>query len=304
MLLLALAACGTRPNVPDPDTAAQVDDTPHLTFLAVDNALGKVTRVDTRNVATWTAPLGLGGLRDLALVDEDTVLVSSGEGPVWLSLVDGSVEAALTGFEDVQTARPLPDGHVLLGSAATEDGDVVTFTELDAGGGIVGTPLVLEGYSDLRLARVLDDGNLLFTGGRDGWHVFEVDATGAEVWSAPLPGKGYLAERQADGTTLATTGEDVRVISLAEDGTIARQWGGKDADPVLAEEAFFSGFDAVNADHVLVADWHGHDLTQGGAHAVLYGADGARAWAWEDSDFVQITNVLVLEAVDVEALTP
>jgi hypothetical protein len=157
MLLFALAACASDPADPlADDTAPEVDDTPHLTFLAVDNALGKVARVDTRNVATWTASLGLGGLRDLALVDADTVLVSSGEGPVWLSLTDGSVVRALTGFEDVQTARPLADGHVLLGSAPAEDGDVVTFTELDAGGVIVGTPLVLEGYSDLRLARVLD----------------------------------------------------------------------------------------------------------------------------------------------------
>src|SRR5690606_15244653 len=118
----------------------------------------------------------------------------------------------------------------------------------------------------------------LFTGDQGGFQAFEIDASGAIVWSAPLTGKGYEALRLENGNTLATTGETVTAIEIAPDGTIVATRGGSAAFPD-AEFLWFSGFELLPSGNVLVANWHGHEMESSpGPHLVELSPTNEIVW--------------------------
>jgi outer membrane protein assembly factor BamB len=275
----------------DDGASSPLDDTVSAeppSFLAVDNGRNQLLRIGEDGVVAWAAPLPPGA-RDLARLG-DEVLVSHAGGAVRVRLADG---ARLDGDLDVdvsgvQSVQALSDAGDL--RFAAQDGEVVV-VDVDA----AGTELrrrTLPGYADLRLMRTLPDGHLLFTAtGPD--RAVEVDDAGAEVWSAPLPGKGYLATRAEDGTTWATTGDDLHLLQLDASGAVLTALGGDDAGIGLD---WFSGFSAIpGSTDWLVANWLGHNAWGTGPHLVRYDAAGEVVWTWADHEAaLQITHVLAL----------
>ncbi|MCB9680847.1 MAG: hypothetical protein H6733_05180 [Alphaproteobacteria bacterium] len=294
-LVLLLAACTAAPTdaVDDSDTDADTptayDGPPALDVLLVDNFLNKLVRHDELRDHGWTVTIPPFA-RDLSIVG-DEVLVSDGAGATRHSLVDGAQTWQVTGYAGVQSARPLDGGGVLL---AAQDGTDALLITVDADGVETGRVTVTDN-PDLRLVRVLDDGHVLLTA-TEPQRVRELDASGAEVWSVPLAGKGYVATRDAEGHTWATTGGDARLVVLDTDGTELQAWGGLVDHPDLGLD-WFSGFDHVNDDVVVVANWLGHGTWGTGPHVVAFDATNAVAWSWADHDALkQVTNVLVLDA--------
>ncbi|MBK9757107.1 MAG: hypothetical protein IPO88_27145 [Nannocystis sp.] len=257
-------------------------------FLAVDNGKNQLLLVDPGG-GGWSVPIP-GGARDLQLVDDDQVLLSHGAGALELALADGSEGWSVGGFSGVQTARRLPGGNTLLGMQGNGE---VKFTEVDPGGALVQT-LTVPGMLELRLVRVLDDGHLLFTAILPN-RVVEVDMTGAVVWEAPLPDKGYTAERLPGGDTLATAGEPCLVVRLSPAGDVVEQLGGEAMFPRVGLD-WFSGFDLLADGNIVVANWLGHDAWGTGPHLVELTPDNQLVWQWEDFEAaMQITNVLVFD---------
>lgn len=257
-------------------------------FLAVDNGLDRLLLVDQLGGAGWTVDIP-GGSRDLQVIDGERVLVSHGDGAAEYALADGGKGWSVAGYSDIQTARRLPGGETLLGGGTSD----VTFYTLDANGVELGQ-LKLPGYAELRLARVLEDGHLLFTAAFP-FRVVEVDMAGTKVWEAPLPDKGYTAERLPGGETLATAGEPCLLVTLSAGGEIVRQLGGEGNFPDVGLD-WFSGFSRLPNGNVVVANWLGHDAWETGPHLVELTPDNAIVWQWADFDAaMQITNVLVLE---------
>jgi hypothetical protein len=168
-----------------------------------------------------------------------------------------------------------------------------TFYEVDSAGDAVDT-IVVSGVAELRLARVLSSGNILFTGDQGGFKVFEADTSGAIVWSAPLTGKGYEAQRLANGNTLATTGETVTAIEVASDGSVVSTIGGSG---IFTEELlWFSGFELLESGNVVVANWHGHGFENStGPHLVEFSPTNEIVWQFSSPDFITITNLLIVD---------
>ena len=289
VVLLLCVGCAKSDPLPAEDTDLPYDGPPQLSFLAVDNGAMKLVYVDEIGGGGWTTQVPFNP-RDIARSGDDEVLVSHELGAARVKLSTGEVTWTLDTQSGVTSARPLPNGHVLLGE---QDGGDVALVEVDDAGVEV-SRVTAPGYDDLRLVRRLDDGHTLFTTSSGGHRVVEVDATGAEVWTAPLPGKGYVAERLANGDTLATTGDDKRLLELDASGAIVREWGGAVALPDAGLE-WFSGFEVLDGDVAVCANWFGHDTSLPGPHVVALDADNQLVWSWADrAAAVQVTNVLVL----------
>ncbi len=284
-LLALLAGCAPEASSPV-DTDLPVDTTPTGPpgVLAVDNGKMQLLRISDDGEVVWSAQTGLFP-RDLAVVD-DRVLVSSATGAVWHDLQTGEQTGEISGLLDVQSAQVLPSGDVRL---AAQDGDAVVVVDVNPGGVETGR-ITIPASTDLRLLRTLSNGHLLFTAS-DPYRVVEADADGVVVWTAPLPGKGYLALRADDGTTWATTGEDLRVVHLDADGAEIGALGGQ-TDLGLD---WLSGFARSPDGSTTVANWLGHNAWGAGPHLVRFDDDNQVVWTWEDHEAaMQITHVLRL----------
>lgn len=289
-LVLCVGCAAGTPSA-GTDTDVPYDGPPQLRFLAVDNGAMKLVLVDELGGAGWTVPLPVNP-RDISRFGDDEVLVSHELGAVRVSLATGETTWEIDTASGVTSARALPNGNVLLGE---QDGADVALVEVDDAGAEVSRVAVPD-YADLRLVRRLDDGHTLFTAARDGFRVVEVDAAGAKVWDAPLPGKGYVAERLASGHTLASTGADARLVELDEAGAVVRSWGGRADFPDLGLD-WFSGFELLAGDVAVCTNWLGHDPSSPGPHLVAFSADNELVWSYNDrTAVVQVTNVLVLDS--------
>jgi hypothetical protein len=267
-------------------------------FLAVDNGANRLLLVDRVEPTNgWSVPLPRG-CRDLQLVDGNRVLVSHGDGAGEYDLATGASKWKVDGFKGVNTARRCADGTTLLGMNVA---GAVRFVWIAREGKEV-RRLDVTGCRDLRLVRITK-GGLLFTVSKP-TRVVEVDAKGAVSWTGKLDGKGYLAIRKDDGTTLATTGGTCSVTVLDRDGKKVRHFGGHDAHP-KARLQWFSGFDTTPDGGVLVANWCGHGKEKQGPHVVAFDAANRLAWVWEDHEAARsVTNVLALGATAAAPTAP
>jgi hypothetical protein len=287
-----------------PDVAADtsVDTAPVAILhrlLMVDNGLNKLILLDQKTPAnSWSVAIPAGS-RDLQLVTGDKVLVSHGNGAAEYALADGAKGWTVATFTGVSTAQRLANGHTIIGSSTGKvgtDPPTMVFHEVDMAGTEV-TKVTVTNIDQLRLARRLASGNTLFTG-QDAslaYNVYEVDGTGAVVWTKPLPGKGYVAQRLANGHTLATTGATATLVELDATGTVLKTLGGLTAHP-NDHLIWFSGFQVLANGNTVIANWLGDNKQGMGPHAVEFDSANNLVWQWQD--FVAastVTNLLVLE---------
>ncbi len=283
LLAVALAASCLLAATPSTPPASAI----RMRFLIVDNGGNQLLCVDQIDPSKgWSVPIPAGS-RDVQLLDPNRVLVSHGNGAGEYATKDGAKLWAVDKFNGVSSARRLPGGNTLLasGSALIEvdpEGRDVRRTEVKA-------------VADPRLIRVTAAGNVLIALA-GGHKVLEADRDGKVVWEAALPGKGYVAERQADGSTIATVGAECLVVRLGKDGKAidAATLGGKDKHP-RARLQWFSGMHVLPGGDVVVANWLGHGKTAAGPDVVRFTPDNKLIWQWENHEAVKTaTNVLVL----------
>jgi hypothetical protein len=170
--------------------------------------------------------------------------------------------------------------------------------------------VTVNNITTFRLARRLSNGNTLITGDLNNdlkFKVFEVNATGAIVWQQLLyGGKGYVANRLANGDTQASMGpvgdlyqagkDDNKVLQIRPTGTVVKFWGGMANHPT-AQLRKFSGYGVVpGSGNILVANWLGDGNVGTGPHAVEFDASNNLVWSWKNFSAAQtVTNLLVIE---------
>jgi hypothetical protein len=266
-------------------------------FLAVDNGANRLLLVDQIGNRGWSISIPSGS-RDLQLLPGGKVLVSHGNGAAEYDVATGAKGWSVTGYASITTASRLENGNTLLGGNV----DGVTLYEIGADKSLK-SKFIPKGVADLRLARRLKNGNTLL--GLAGSHrVVEVDAKGVTVWSAGLTDKAYVAYRLDDGRTLATSGEDAYVYSIAPDGKATVLAGGLDNHP-KAGLLWFSGFEILPNGNFLVANWNGHGKEGQGPHAVEFNARNELVWSWTDHQAAStVTNVLSVEGAGPSGVGP
>lgn len=286
-------------------------NTKHILYL-VDNGLNKLLYINQKDPSkSWTIPIPSGS-RDLQLVANNKILVSHGNGAAEYDRTTGVKGWSVSTYSGVSTAQRLANGNTLLGWARPASGTTpakVMLSEVNSGGKEV-SRVTINHITTFRLARRLLNGNTLITGDINNdlkFKVFEVNATGAIVWQQFLyGGKGYVANRLANGETQATMGpvgnlyqpgkDDNKVLQLNRTGAMVKFWGGMDNHPT-AELRKFSGYSVVPSNgNILVANWLGDGNNGKGPHAVEFDANNNLIWSWKDFSAAQtVTNVLVIE---------
>jgi hypothetical protein len=283
----------------------------HVLYL-VDNGFNKLVFLNQKDPSrNWTVPIPAGS-RDLQLVANNKILVSHGNGAAEYDRTTGVKGWSVSTYSGVSTARRLPNGNTLLGWSRAASGTTpakVMLSEVNSAGTEV-SRVTVNNITTFRLARRLSNGNTLITGDLNNdlkFKVFEVNATGAIVWQQLLyGGKGYVANRLANGDTQASMGpvgdlyqagkDDNKVLQIRPTGTVVKFWGGMANHPT-AQLRKFSGYGVVpGSGNILVANWLGDGNVGTGPHAVEFDASNNLVWSWKNFSAAQtVTNLLVIE---------
>lgn len=265
-------------------------------FLVIDNNSGqaqdnRLVLVDQREPSHgWSVTIP-GPARDMQLLGEDRVLVAGPRQQGEYALADGRLLRSYSTANAICSRRQLADGSWFLARQLAQG---VEGRWESASGDLIRT-VSAPGIMDVRLVRPLPDQGMLCTA-VDPRRTVEIDARGSVTWVADLPGKGYQAERQADGTTWVSTGDDRAVVVIDHAGRVVRRLGGSVAHP-QGRLLWFSGFHIMRDGGVVVANWCGHGHLGQGPHAVQFNKENQLIWSWEDHHLVRtVTNLLVLEA--------
>jgi len=262
-------------------------------FLAVDNGNpNQLLYIDQfAPEKSWSVKVPGPKSRDLQVLDNGRVLASHARGAAEYDLATGKCLWSALTFQGIQTVQRLPNGNTLLGANGKGGGIVY---EIDREGKEVNAPRLLKGLRDLRLLRVLPNGNLtLSTSGP--YRAVEVDGDGKIVWSGKLASKGYKVLRLPDGRTVASAGGQASVVTFDKAGAIVATVGGKEKHPTLGLD-FCSGFDCLANGNIVMANWLGHGKLGKGVHLAEFTPDNRVVWTWADHKAAKsITNVLVLE---------
>lgn len=273
----------------------------HVLYM-VDNGFNRLLFLNQKDPSkSWTITIPSGS-RDLQLVANNKILVSHGNGAAEYDRTTGAKGWAISTYSGVSTAQRLTNGNTLLGwsrAATSSTPAKVVLSEVTSAGTEV-SRITINNITTFRLARRLSNGHTLITGDTNNdskWKVFEVDATGAIVWQYLLGGKGYVANRLANGDTQATICQtNNKLLQISSAGSVVKYWGGN-ADHPTAELRKFSGYSVVpgNGD-ILIANWLGDGNIGTGPHAVEFDGSNNLIWSWKDFTAAQtITNVLVIE---------
>ncbi|WP_245798333.1 carbohydrate-binding protein [Cnuella takakiae] len=284
-------------------------------LYAVDNSLNKLVFLNQKDtMKNWKVPVPSGS-RDLQLVANNKILVSHGNGAAEYDRTTGVKGWSVSTYSGVSTAQRLPNGNTLIGWSKPPSGSTpaqVILSEVNGAKTEV-RRITINNITTFRLARRLANGRTLITGDTNNdlkFKVFEVDSTGATVWQQLLyGGKGYVANRLANGNTQATMGpvsnlyepgkDDNKLLQLSSDGSIVRFWGGMTNHPG-AGLMKFSGYSFVPynnpSGNILIANWLGDGNNRKGPHAVEFDANNNLIWSWKDFMAAEtVTNVLVIE---------
>jgi outer membrane protein assembly factor BamB len=252
-------------------------------FIVVDNGTKQLVYVDQFEPSkSWKTTVPAGS-RDIDILDDNRVLMSNGSGAAIYSLKDGKEIWKITGFKGVQTASLMQDGNYLIGAS---DKLVV----VDPEGETVKT-IISGKMGHLRLARQLNNGNVLYASGRD---LYEVDMDGKKIWTHTSQNKTYLALEERDGSFLLTAGDGVKVLSVTREGKVSLVCGGK-ADHPNVGLAWFSGFDVLGNGNIVVANWCGHGFKGEKRHLIEFDRNNKIVWQWSDADVKSATTVQILK---------
>ncbi|MBF9252569.1 carbohydrate-binding protein [Pontibacter sp. 172403-2] len=298
-------------NGPNVDKLIYSTSIKHRLYM-VDNGFSKLLYLNQMDPSkNWTVAIPSGS-RDLQLVANNKILVSHGNGAAEYDRTTGAKGWSISTYTGVSTAQRLANGNTMIGWSKPASGSTpakVVLSEVNSAGTEV-SKVTINNITTFRLARRLSNGHTLITGDTNNdmkYKVFEVDAKGAIVWQQLLyGGKGYVANRLANGDTRATMGpvgnlyqpgkDDNKLLQLSPGGTIVKYWGGMDKFPA-ADLKKFSGYSDVPGNgNIVIANWLGDGNIGTGPHAVEFDANNNLIWSWKNSTAAQtVTNVLVVE---------
>ncbi len=268
-------------------------------FVAIDEGLGNLLRVDETNAAhNWRVPIGHAHPRDLQLVGNGLLLVSHDVGFAEYELATGRRVLDLIGYANVSSARRLADGHTLIAYALDKAPLGVFVAEVDANGKALRKTTYPGDY--VRLMRQTPSGTFLF-GMND--KIQEGDGKGNFIWTAAVPGfrHAWKALRLPNGHTIAAGGYGGFMVEFGAKGELIRRFGGAGQVPAAVHPYFYAMFQILSNGDIVAANWQGHGPGHGnsGLQIVEFDSKGGIVWQWSDRAIISsIQAVLVLDGLD------
>jgi hypothetical protein len=275
--------------------SARADEIRHR-FLAVDESRAQLLYVDQLDPSRgWTLKLPCKH-RDLQLVGNHRVLLSSPEGYREFDLSDRRIVKQVQGYQGGMTARRRPDGRTIL--CCNFQG--VTVYDLSPDDKLLRKANFKTGGT--RVLRQTPQDTLLFGSGPQ---LFEGDWNGRLLKTINLPGTktwAYQASRSPDGHLLVPGGYNTTFYVLDPAGNVARSIGGPDSPEAQPNGYhFFGGFQLLHNGNLVLCNWTGHgvDDSRKGTQILEFDPAGKIVWKWHDPDRAgSINGVLVMDNLD------
>ncbi|BCU76811.1 hypothetical protein [Luteolibacter sp. LG18] len=272
-------------------------------FLAIDEGHAALLHVDeVHPERDWTVPIGHPQARDLQLIGSNRLLVGHHHGFSEFDIATGAVLAEFSELEGVTAARRQPDGHTLLAGVDLDGTTGVVVLELDASHEIVRKTTFEGDY--VRLIRQTARGTYLMSCND---RIREGSPDGTYLRDYPVEGfyHAWKSVQRPDGHLLVSAGYGAFLVELAADGTVIRQFGGKDEVPEAVNPFFYATFQLLANDHIVLANWQGHGegFGESGIQLLEFDAAGRIVWQWSDATRISsLQGVLVLDGLDTAVL--
>ncbi len=242
-------------------------------------------------------------VRDLQLVGDDRVAVSTARGYVELNVSTGEIVKEVNGFSGVESLRRLPDGNTVLGANANGG---VTLQELDSQDEVL-RQATFASYNQLRLFRRTEAGTFLLASGTQ---LAEVNWDGETVWDMTIPDGDWVYQgvHLADGSIAVTSGYGSALLVIDPDTkAVLTTIGGKNqADAASITPNFYAGFQVLPNGHFVVTNWEGHGGGNGskGVQLLEYDEAGTLVWQWRQDPALisSLHHVIVLDGLDTALL--
>ncbi len=294
--LAALAICITQ-NL---SKAAEVKHR----FLAVDESRHQLVHVDQFDSSKdWTLELPIKH-RDIQLVGDNILLLSSLEGFHEYDLGDRRMVKEVKDYPGTVSARRLPDGRTILVRNEKAPAGVI-LVELAADGKVLRTSRF--DVPQTRVVRMTPQETILFGNANQ---VFEGDLDGNILKRHTIEGQGKVWAYQTvclpSGHLLVSGGYVPKVFELDADGRVVKTMGlrqsdeGKDLGLHL-----FAGFQILKNGNLVTSNWSGHgpkDSTKG-VQILEFDPQGKVVWTWHDPERAgSIDGVIILDDLDTGVL--
>ena len=257
--------------------------------------------------------------RDLQLIGDGRLLRSTPSGFIELSLADGQLlrEVTLPGLPGIESAQRLANGNtVVLGNG--DNGIYVC--ELDSRASpVAGRVLVGAGLLKGRLVRHTANDSLLFCSDTEGQRaIHEATWRGGVKTLFRIP-KGVAADSMLKAVRIAADrivvsggySASLLVVDTARREVVQTIGGKAQREPAGLRRSlsphFFSGFQLLPGGAYLVANWQGHGPSHAadGYQVLMYGADGALSWTFDQTEYpamASLNNVIALDGLDTSRL--
>jgi len=247
----------------------------------------------------------VSGLRDIQLIGNNLVGVSTSTGYVELDLATGTVKKEVKGFASVQSFRRLPNGNTILGMEA----DGTTLEELDSKDvPVAGHKVSFPSLGSFRLFRRTPQGTFLVGAGNK---LAEVNWNKETVWEMTFPGTNlyvYQGLKLADGKLAVSQGYGATLLLVdpATKAIVSTIGGAQQPDATTIQPNFYAGFQVLPNGHFVITNWQGHGAGNGskGIQLLEYDASGKLVWKWkQDPNLVSsLHHVIVLDGLDTTKL--
>lgn len=270
-------------------------------FLLRDEGLSQVSFVNLDDsTANWFVKVPAG--RDLQLVGNGTVLVSTGSGYQELDVRSGKLLKEVADYAGAVMARRLKNGNTLLVGLNWEGKKGAVLLEVDADG-TKKKVLNFPEHNYVRLVRETAKGTLLITANT---MVFESDRDGKVIWKANLTGpkkiNSWQALRVRKNKTVVSSGYAVNFQILDKSGVVMKTFTG----PKEVNPHFFAGFQILKNGNYLVTNWQGHgpDFGHSGSQLLEFTPQGKLVWSWKQdpAKFSSLQGVIALDGLNPEYL--
>jgi len=290
------AAIEAELRAPQPPKAVLHD------FIAIDEGLGTMLRINENDPSQNWRVTGLSMARDMQLIGHGRLLVSYDDGYAEYDIATGALLKKFTGLVNVASARRQPDGSTLLAGADLAGKKGVCVLRLDADD----QPLDCVAYPGdyVRLMRQTAQGTYLLSNDTE---ITEAAPNGKILRAFPVDGfqHTWKAVRLANNHIIASAGYGAFMAELDENGNVLRKFSGKSQLPAEFNPNFAATFQILANGDIVQVNWQGHGPQHGASGVQLFETtpDGKVVWQWSRAPLIgSLQGIMVLDGLDLSRL--
>lgn len=266
-------------------------------FVASDESGKQLIHVDEHNPENnWKVPLKT---RDLQLIGNDELLVSSHHGYKIVSLKDGSVKKSFDSkdFKNVNSARRLKNGQTFLTGRGKSHPIIIQV--LDKNDEIEKTILVDKALKDVRLMRVTAEETFFLGFAKK---MYEINQEGQIIWQKEIPGGNhiYKAVRTKKGNKYIASGYGCEFYIYDKSDEVKKKYDGK-----VKGAKFYADFQILRNGHIVFVNWMGHGRkdSRKGVQLAEFDRNGEIVWTWHHPEMAGcLHGLLVLDGLNTKKM--